>query len=241
MAGTIDSGDDRPRGSPAPPGAALAIVVAARDEAERIAATLTALTLAFPGATLWVADDGSRDATVRLARAAGATVLGDGRRLGKGGAMTAAVDHVLRAGAPTLLLCDGDLASSAARLTPLVAAVRDGGADLAVAAFARPRGGGFGLALSVARFLIDRLCGFRASAPLSGQRALRRAALEDVLPFAPGFGMEVGMTIDAVRAGRAVVELELDLAHRPSGRTPVGFAHRGRQLLDVVRAAAARR
>ena len=62
-----------------------------------------------------------------------------------------------------------------------------------------------------------------------------------MLPFAHGFGMEIGMTIDAVRAGHRVAEIELDLAHRASGRTLAGFAHRGRQLVDFVRAYLARR
>ena len=65
--------------------------------------------------------------------------------------------------------------------------------------------------------------------------------LADVLPFARGFGMELGMTIDAVRAGNRVVELDLDLAHRAGGRTLAGFAHRARQLVDFVRVYLARR
>jgi hypothetical protein len=56
-----------------------------------------------------------------------------------------------------------------------------------------------------------------------------------VLPLAHGFGMEIGMTIDAVRAGHRVIEIELDLAHRATGRTLAGFVHRGRQLVDFVR------
>ena len=70
---------------------------------------------------------------------------------------------------------------------------------------------------------------------------MHAGVLADVLPFARGFGMEVGMTIDAVRAGYRVVEIELDLAHRASGRTLAGFAHRARQLADFVRAYIARR
>jgi hypothetical protein len=77
-------------------------------------------------------------------------------------------------------------------------------------------------------------------APISGQRALSQAAVADVLPFAAGFGMEIGMTIDAVRAGRRVTEVELDLSHRATGRTLSGFAHRARQLLDILRAQALR-
>jgi hypothetical protein len=53
--------------------------------------------------------------------------------------------------------------------------------------------------------------------------------------------MEVGMTIDAVRAGYRVREYELDLSHRATGRSFAGFAHRARQLADFSRAYAARR
>ena len=49
------------------------------------------------------------------------------------------------------------------------------------------------------------------------------------------------MIIDAVRAGHRVVEIPLDLAHRATGRTPAGFAHRARQLIDFVRVYFARR
>ena len=49
------------------------------------------------------------------------------------------------------------------------------------------------------------------------------------------------MTIDAVRAGYRVVEIELQLSHRASGRTPAGFVHRARQLADFARAFLARR
>ena len=92
-----------------------------------------------------------------------------------------------------------------------------------------------------ARFAIRRRCGLRTRAPISGQRALRADVLPDVLPFARGFGMELGMTIDAARAGHRVLELELDLSHRASARTPSGFLHRGRQLADFIRAYIARR
>jgi hypothetical protein len=64
--------------------------------------------------------------------------------------------------------------------------------------------------------------------------------LRDVLPFAHGYGMETGMTIDAVRAGHRIREVELDLEHRLTGRNLGGFVHRGRQLLDIARAYLAR-
>jgi glycosyltransferase involved in cell wall biosynthesis len=232
---TIDRGADRS------PGGVVA-VVAARDEADRIAATLAGLALALPGAHVWVADDGSRDATAEIARRCGARVLRTERARGKGGAVTAAVRAALEQerAASVFVLCDGDLAESARELGALAAAVADGRAELAVGAFATRVGGGVGLARGFARWAIRRRCGLRARAPISGQRALSVAALRDVLPFAPGYGMEVGMTIDAVRAGRRVLEIELELSHRASGRTPAGFAHRARQLADFARAYRAR-
>jgi hypothetical protein len=205
-----------------------------------------------------VADDGSRDATAEIAAAAGARVVRSADVIGKGAAVTHAARDALRdtrAPAPdppqdardrdrrsVFVLCDGDLGDSAARLGALADAVARGDGDVAVAIFARRVGGGFGLALGFARWAIRRRTrGLRTSAPVSGQRALSRHALEDVLPFADGFGMEIGITIDAVRAGHRLVEIELDLDHRAGGRTLAGFVHRARQLLDFARAYRSRR
>ena len=205
--------------------------------------TVAALRGAFPAAAIWVADDASTDGTAELAMMAGAQVVRRGRPHGKGGNVNAAVEAALSvAPAPRLvLLCDGDLGASAARLAPLVAAVERGECDLAVAAFANRVGGGFGLALGFARWAIRRRCGVETQAPISGQRALTTDALRATLPFASGFGMEIGITVDAVRAGYRLREYELDLEHRATGRTVAGFMHRGRQLRDFLRAYLERR
>jgi glycosyltransferase involved in cell wall biosynthesis len=218
-------------------------VVSAWNEGDRIGDTLAALRDAFPDAWLVVADDHSDDATPDVARAAGAEVVRAPRRLGKGGANTLAVRRVLEDGGapPTLVLCDGDLGSSAGRLPRLVEAIKRGEGDLAVASFARRVGGGFGVALGFARWAIRRRTGLEPEAPISGQRALRSELVEKVLPFAHGFGMEIGMTVDAHRAGFKLVEVDLDLEHRATGRTAGGFAHRFRQLVDFARVYAARR
>jgi glycosyltransferase involved in cell wall biosynthesis len=211
-------------------------IVAARDEADRIGATLEALRAASPGIELWVADDASSDGTRDAALAAGATVIGRNRSHGKGGNVTAAATAALDGLDPdaVVLLCDGDLAETAGRLMPLIAAVAAGEADLAIAAFERKVGGGLGLAKGYARWAIRRLSGVETTAPISGQRALRASTLAELLPFAPRYGMELGMTVDAARAGYRVVEIELDLVHRATGRSLSGFIHRGRQLSDFV-------
>jgi glycosyltransferase involved in cell wall biosynthesis len=223
--------------------APLAAVVAARNEAGGIAATLGALRQALPGAALWVADDASTDGTAEAAIAGGAQLVTRRRPHGKGANVTAAIEAALGTHPPPelVLLCDADLGPSAAELARLVEAVEGDECDLAIGAFHDRAGGGFGLAVGYARRAIERRCGFRARAPLSGQRAMRAAVLRAALPLAAGFGMEAGMTIDVVRAGYRVVEIDLELAHRATGRTPVGFAHRASQLLDAARATWSRR
>jgi glycosyltransferase involved in cell wall biosynthesis len=214
----------------------VAAIVAARNEADRVGETVRALRGALPGAKVWVADDASTDGTAEAAMLAGAEVVRRGRSHGKGGNVSAAAEAALNVQPPPriVLLCDGDLGASAARLTPLVAAVERDECDLAVAAFSRRVGGGFGLALGFAGWAIRRLCGLETGAPISGQRALRAETLRATLPFAKGYGMEIGMTVDAVRGGYRLREYELELEHRATGRNLRGFLHRAGQLRDFA-------
>ena len=200
-----------------------AVLVAARDEEAVIGATVERLRAAFPQAEVIVADDGSRDATADAAARAGAHALRLPAR-GKGQALTVAE----RAAPPgAVVLVDGDLDGD-------VTALARENADLAIAVFSERQGGGFGIAKRVGRALVRSLSGFEPREPLSGQRALSIAARERCFPLAAGFGCEVRMTVDAVRAGLDVREVVLPLRHRATGRDLRGFAHRGRQLLDAV-------
>jgi glycosyltransferase involved in cell wall biosynthesis len=227
---------------PAPPGANPTVIVAARDEADVIGDTFGALAAAFPGSRLVLAESGSRDATAAIAERAGAEVVPTAsRRGGKGASVTTAARTVLASDSAVFLLCDGDLGETAGRLGPLVEAVERGDCDLAVAAFSRRLGGGFGLAVGFARWAIERLTGRALRAPISGQRAMRREVLERLLPFADGFGMETAMSIDALRAGFRLEEIEIDLEHRATTRTVRGFLHRGRQLAAFARVYVSRR
>jgi hypothetical protein len=199
------------------------VLVPARDEEERIADTIAELRRGFPDAEVIVVDGSSRDRTAQRAEAAGATVVRAERR-GKGEGLSAG-ETVAPPG--PLLLVDADLRGS---LLPLC----ESNADLAVAAFATPVGGGFGIAKRVARQLVRLRTGVAPREPLSGQRLLSARAREACFPLAPGFGCEVRMTIDALRAGLTFEEIELELGHRATARDATGFLHRGRQLLDAL-------
>jgi glucosyl-3-phosphoglycerate synthase len=225
------------------PEPARVVIVAAQNEAERIGATLDALAAALPGARLMVADDASADGTQAVAMSHGAWLVSRRRPHGKGGNVTATAEAAVSEfeDDAVALLCDADLGASAGELAALVEAVEAGRCDLAVGRFANPEGGGFGFTLGYARRAVERLTQARLEAPLSGQRAMRVSSLRELTPFADGWGLEAGMTIDAIQAGLRIEEIELPLEHRATRRSPAGFLHRARQLRDIRRAARARR
>ena len=116
--------------------ASLTVLVAARDEEERIGATVAALRARFPEAEVIVADDGSRDGTAPRREAAGAIVLRLPRR-GKGEALSAG-----ERAAAARARCSSATPTSRATC----ARCSSGDADLAVAGLRRaPQGGGFGI------------------------------------------------------------------------------------------------
>ncbi len=200
-----------------------------------------------------VCDDGSSDGTAQHAGAAGAIVVSHSRNRGKAAALDSGVNAlgVLEQRdrlpeARVLLLLDADLEESAARCAPLIDPVVSGRADLSIAVLPPQRTaagaepGGFGIVMSTAAKGIAELTGWTPRAPLSGQRCLTRRAFELASPLAAGFGVEVGMTIDILRAGLTIEEVEVDLFHRATGNDLAAQLHRARQLRDVTRALAAR-
>lgn len=214
----------------------IAVLIPAHNEAERIVATVKA-SLAIPGVTtVVVADDASTDDTALLAEEAGARVIRLPDNIGKGAALEAGARSL--ESADIVLLLDGDLADAASQGALLLEPVVCGKADMSIATFPRPTGkAGFGLVKGLARFGIARMGrGYLAEAPLSGQRALNRRCLEAVRPFAAGFGVEVALTVRALRHGMRVVEVPTTMSHAATGRDVAGFVHRGRQFAHVAAA-----
>jgi glycosyltransferase involved in cell wall biosynthesis len=218
-----------------------AVVIPAKDEAARIAATVTAARAIEGVALVVVVDDGSADDTGRVATGAGATVVRHARNRGKAAAMTTGADAVADR-ALHLLFLDADLGDTARHGAALLGPLRDGTADAAIATLPRAtNAGGHGFVVRLARDGIERATGWTPAQPLSGQRALTRAAFEAALPLARGFGVETGMTIDLLRNGLRVVEVEAPMAHRVTGTGWRDQLHRARQYRDVRRALRSRR
>jgi glycosyltransferase involved in cell wall biosynthesis len=222
-----------------------AVVISAYREAERIGATVDGAS-ELPGVDLViVVDDGSGDdgQTARIAKEHGAIVVGHARNRGKGAAMetgaaaVATIEAREHAERPRMLLfLDADLEESAANAAPLIEPVRTGEAGMTIAILPpqRTAGGGHGFVVKLAKDGIRRAVGFEATQPLSGQRCLTREAFDAALPLAHGFGVETGLTIDVLRNGVRVQEVEAGFQHRVTGTDFAAQVHRGRQYRDVA-------
>jgi dolichyl-phosphate beta-glucosyltransferase len=222
---------------PAARGASLSIVVPAFNEEKRLGPTLARIRDLLPAAEIVVSDDGSRDGTVALARAAGALVVGSPENRGKGSALRRGM---LAAGGDRILMTDADLSTPLEDLRLLESAL-DGGVDFAVgsrrvpgARFERRQpwlretlGRGFTLLsqLTLGVRVRDFTCGFklftrRAARELFSRLTIDRWGYDAELFFlAPRLGLsfrEVGITWandenTRVRLGRDVLRSLLDL------------------------------
>jgi hypothetical protein len=229
----------------------VAVIIPAKDEADRIAATVTAARGLVGVDIVMVVDDGSADDTAAVAASAGARVVRHVRNRGKAAAMETGAQAVrtIEAADPPgalpgprhLLFLDADLGQSAADAGDLAAPVRAGTADMTIAVFRNTvRLGGFGIVTATAGAGIERATGWRPAQPLNGQRCLTRAAFTAALPLSRGWGVETGMTIDLLRKGMRITEVEVPLSHRATGTDWRSQLHRLRQLRDVARALAVR-
>lgn len=226
----------------------VAVVIPAKDEAERIAQTVRAAAGIEGVRLVVVVDDGSRDLTSRRAGDAGAEVVRHPRNRGKAAAMETGAAAVLRLGGPdadrlALLFVDADLGGTAAQTASLTVPVLAGEADMTIAVLPpqdRP-GGGHGFVVRLSRDGIRAATGWTATQPLSGMRCLTRDAFEAARPLAHGWGVETGLTIDLLTAGYRVLEVPCALKHRVTGADWRGQVHRASQYRDVARALAVRR
>ncbi len=209
-------------------------LVPAKDRADSVGETVAALRALPEVDTVVVIDDGSRDGTAALAARHGASVVRLERNVGKGGAVAAGIGAA--PDAAVYLLVDADVRGTSALVRALLAPVLAGEADLTIGVLPSAGGrGGFGTVRELARRGIARGCGMQSRAPLSGQRAVRGDLLRS-LRLADRFGLEVAMTIDAVRSGARLLEIDVAMEHRHTGRRLAGFRHRAGQGVDICRA-----
>jgi len=220
-------------------GATVSVVLPAREVADTIAPILQRLApLRDAGLVdeLVVVDAGSQDGTAEVARATGARVAQESELLAQHGPARGKGDAMWRSLTATsgdvVLFLDADTEDFDARfalglLGPLLT---DDAVAFVKGAFRRPLrvgdqvvpdGGGRVTELTARPLLnlhIPQLAGF--AQPLAGECAARRALLEQ-LPFPVGYGVEVGLLIDALRHAGLDALAQVDLGSRQNRHQPL--------------------
>jgi glucosyl-3-phosphoglycerate synthase len=231
--------------------ARVACIIPARDVADRIQATVGAAR-ALPGVdVVIVTDDGSSDPTGDYAAASGAVVVTHQRGRGRAAAIESGVNALgvleqrdKRPECGTVLVLDADLGASAAQAQHLIGPVVTERADLTIAIPTRRAPGtpdpGFDLVETTAARGIAELADWTPRAPLATNRCLTRRAYELASPLAAGDGADVGMTIDLLRAGLRVREIEIDVRGGDATSGLAARLDRALVLKDVTRALTAR-
>ena len=171
------------------------VVIPALNEAARIASVVRHAMADPATAEVIVIDDSSIDDTARLAREAGAEVI-TSTRLGKGASMH---DGVAVARCDVIVYLDGDLAGLRPHIvTDLCRPLLRGEADFVKARFGRVGGRVTELtAKPMLKVFFPEIAGL--AQPLGGIVAARTALLR-TLSFENGYGVDIGLLIDAFRA-----------------------------------------
>lgn len=213
------------------------VIIPAHNEAAYLSNTLNALSKVDRFANIIVVDDGSTDNTSAIAKQHDVKLVTLSRNRGKSGALMAGVEE---ATSELILMLDADLGETAVEVDKLITAYPVGEDACVVALFPviAGRGGGFGLALRVARSASERFGGWRMTAPLSGQRLLRRETLERIFPLPYGFGLETAMNIRLGKSNVRLVEVQTQMDHRVTQNDIRGRIHRLKQLVHLVMAVA---
>ena len=166
-----------------------------------------------------VADNGSTDATARVAREGGAEVVAATRR-GYGSACLAGLAHLRRTGPPDIVVfIDADYSDHPEELPAVVAPILAGTADLVIGSRVlgrRERGALLPQARAgnlVACLLIRIFYGHRFT-DLGPFRAIRWEALERIGMADPDFGWTAEMQVKAVRLGLRCAEVPVSYRRR---------------------------
>jgi glucosyl-3-phosphoglycerate synthase len=191
------------------------VVIPALNEARHIA-DVVAYAFSDPAtAEVIVIDDSSTDETASLARAAGAKVIRSSM-LGKGESMR---DGAEAASCEYVVYLDGDLHGlRPGIISDLIAPIQLDGADFVKAKFGR--GGGRVTELTakpMLRIFFPELTSF--TQPLGGIVAARKSLLKS-MRFESDYGVDVGLLIDAYRAGATLAEIDIGSLKHESQSLP---------------------
>ena len=157
-----------------------------------------------------VVDDGSRDATAEIARAAGAQVLRHTRNRGKGTALQTGFRFILNQGYKAIITMDADGQHDPSFIPHFIRAYNEGRGNIIIGS----RAGEFDAMNWLRRFwnqlgvkAVSKLTGTPLTDTQSGYRLISAEVLQGLPLRAAGYEMELELLIKACKRGHTVVDI----------------------------------
>jgi len=190
------------------PGLKIACVIPALNEEASVATVVAGCRAG--GLAVYVVDDGSGDATGRVAAEAGAEVMVHETNLGKGKSLDDGMVRATSDGCDAVVFLDSDGQHDPAALPKFVAAAEEG-ADLVLGCRE------FGEEMPFVRrntnrfmgWVLSRLAGQKLGDTQSGYRLVRTDLWPKIRPHSGRFAAESEMLVHAARAGARIVNVPI--------------------------------
>jgi len=204
----------------------LLVIIPAFNEAESISGVISDLQAHLAGADILVVDDGSMDATARIASELGVNVLKLPFNLGIGGAMQAGYLYAHRRGYDIAVQFDGDGQHLAREVEKLLQPVVAGSADIAIGSrflgqgdykpsFSRKVG------IKVFSTILSCILGTRVTDTTSGFRAMNQRVIEFYSRAYPEDYPEVEALVLLHKARMRIAEVPVQMRERARGQSSI--------------------
>ncbi|WP_369044864.1 glycosyltransferase family 2 protein [Sinomonas sp. P10A9] len=198
------------------------IIMPAWNEAEAIGDTIRNVQTIVPHHDILVVDDGSKDATARIAAEAGATVLRLPFNLGVGGAMRAGFKYAIRNGYSRAIQVDSDGQHDPHDIDRVLAGLET--ADISIGARFAGRGsydakGPRRWAMVVLAKVISAVAGTKLTDVTSGFRAANLKGLHQYMEHFPAeyLGDTIDSLVVAIKSGCRVTQVPVEMKARQAG------------------------
>lgn len=196
----------------------IAVLIPCHNEAAAIGKVVDDFRRHVPEAVVYVFDNACTDATARVAREHGATVLFE-PRLGKGFVVEGMFERI---DADYYVIVDGDDTYPADKVRELLAPVMAGQADMTVGRrVVRDEGKPYRplhvMGNRLVGGLVNLIFGCRLTDIMSGYRAFNRKVIARVPVVSAGFEVETEMTVQALYYQLLIVEVPVPYGPRPAG------------------------
>ena len=207
-----------------------AIIIPALNEEDALRHLLPEIPRAFARWVI-VVDNGSTDATARVAEDAGAIVVKETRR-GYGRACLSGFNKARELGAEVVIYMDGDGSDDPADLNLMLKPLLEGRADFVIGSRVSKSSerGAVPPQARLGNWLVSSLIRLRFGAPvhdIGSFRALPCSVLESLEMREMTFGWPVEMVVKAARTGYRIVEVPLHYRPRSHGRSKVAGTLKG--------------